>query len=478
MNTSLPTAKETRPVTLGVIVGNRGFFPKHLCVSGREEVLKTLAELGIRAIIVPEDNTAHGAIESLDESRLCADLFKAHRDEIDGILVTLPNFGDERAIANTIRFSGLDVPVLVHAFKDTTTEMSIAYRRDSFCGKMSACNNLRQYGISFSLTSEHTMNPSSPEFKRDLADFAAVCRVTGSIKGARFGQIGARPAAFNTVRYSEKLLERSGISVETLDLSELLGWIRPMTESDANVKAKLEEIRAYTETTRIPEDRLVMQAKLAVAIDRFVTEHQLDATAIQCWTALQEFYGVVPCTCMSMMSNNLMASACEADIAGVLSMFALQQAALKPAALLDWNNNFGDDPNKGVVFHCSNLPKAFFADHQMDYQEIIAGSVGKENTYGTIVGRVAAGPFSYARVTTDDLQGRIRAYVGEAHFTDDTLKTFGGYGVFQVNDLQKLLKYICNEGFEHHVAATRANVAGVLKESFEKYLGWEVYHHA
>jgi L-fucose isomerase-like protein len=478
MNTSLPTAKETRPVTLGVIVGNRGFFPKHLCVSGREEVLKTLAELGIRAIIVPEDNTAHGAIESLDESRLCADLFKAHRDEIDGILVTLPNFGDERAIANTIRFSGLDVPVLVHAFKDTTTEMSIAYRRDSFCGKMSACNNLRQYGISFSLTSEHTMNPSSPEFKRDLADFAAVCRVTGSIKGARFGQIGARPAAFNTVRYSEKLLERSGISVETLDLSELLGWIRPMTESDANVKAKLEEIRAYTETTRIPEDRLVMQAKLAVAIDRFVTEHQLDATAIQCWTALQEFYGVVPCTCMSMMSNNLMASACEADIAGVLSMFALQQAALKPAALLDWNNNFGDDPNKGVVFHCSNLPKAFFADHQMDYQEIIAGSVGKENTYGTIVGRVAAGPFSYARVTTDDLQGRIRAYVGEAHFTDDTLKTFGGYGVFQVNDLQRLLRYICNEGFEHHVAATRANVASVLKESFEKYLGWEVYHHA
>jgi len=477
MRSSSRSENRTRPVTLGVIVGNRGFFPKHLCVSGREQVLATLKELGINAIIIPEADTAHGAIESLNESRQCADLFKAHRDEIDGVLVTLPNFGDERAIANTLRFSGLDVPVLVHAFKDTTTEMSIAYRRDSFCGKMSACNNLRQYGIRYSLTSEHTMDPSSSAFKRDLADFAAVCRVVGSIKGARFGQIGARPAAFNTVRFSEKLLERSGISVETLDLSELLGWIKPMTESDANVKAKLEEIRAYTETKRIPEDRLIMQAKLAVAIDRFVTDQQLDATAIQCWTALQEFYGVVPCTCMSMMSNDLMASACEADIAGVLSMFALQQAALKPAALLDWNNNFGDDPNKGVVFHCSNLPKAFFADHQMDYQEIIAGSVGKENTYGTMVGRVAAGPFSYARVTTDDLSGKIRAYTGEAHFTDDTLKTFGGYGVFEVKNLQKLLKYICNEGFEHHVAATRANVSHVLKEAFETYLDWEVYHH-
>ena len=469
--------KTTRPVTLGVIVGNRGFFPKHLCVAGRAQVLTSLEELGIKVIIVPESDTAHGAIESLDESRRCADLFKAHRDEIDGVLVTLPNFGDERAIANTLRFSGLDVPVLVHAFKDITSEMSIAYRRDSFCGKMSACNNLRQYGIRFSLTSEHTMDPSSTEFKQNLNQFASVCRVVKSIKGARFGQIGARPAAFNTVRYSEKLLERSGISVETLDLSELLGWIKPMTESDANVKAKLEEIKAYTDTSRVPEDRLLMQAKLAVAIDRFVTEQQLDATAIQCWTALQEFYGVVPCTCMSMMSNDLMASACEADVAGVLSMFALQQAALKPAALLDWNNNFGDDPNKGVVFHCSNLPKAFFADHQMDYQEIIAGSVGKENTYGTIAGRVAAGPFTYARVSTDDLTGRIKAYVGEAHFTDDTLKTFGGYGVFKVKKLQKLLRYICQEGFEHHVAATRSNVAPVLEEAFGNYLDWGVYRH-
>jgi len=470
--------QKIRPITLGVIVGNRGFFPKHLCVTGRAQVLATLEELGIKVVIVPEEATSNGAIESLEESHLCADLFKSRRDDIDGVLVTLPNFGDERAIANTLRFSGLNVPVLVHAFKDTTTEMSIAYRRDSFCGKMSACNNLRQYGIPFSLTSEHTMDPTSAEFKQDVTDFAAVCRVVGSLRGARFGQIGARPAAFNTVRFSEKLLERTGISVETLDLSELLGWIRPMTESDAVVKAKLEEIRSYTNTDRVPEDRLIMQAKLGVAIERFVTDRQLDATAIQCWTALQEFYGVVPCTCMSMMSNDLMASACEADIAGVLSMYALQQAALRPAALLDWNNNFGDDPDKGVVFHCSNLPKAFFVNHEMDYQEIIAGSVGKENTYGTIVGRVAAGPFTYARVTTDDLQGSIRAYVGEANFTDDTLKTFGGYGVFRVNELQKLLRYICNEGFEHHVAATRANVAGVLEEAFDKYLGWEVYNHA
>lgn len=475
-------AQRADRVTLGVIVGNRGFFPDHLCESGRKTVLDVLEREGIRVVITPADATNNGAIESLQEARLCADLFRAHRDEIDGVLVTLPNFGDERAIANTLRWAGLDVPVLVHAFQDASDRMTISSRRDSFCGKMSACNNLRQYGITFSLTSKHTMDPESEAFAEDLRWFAATCRVVRSLKGVRLGQIGARPAAFNTVRYSEKLLERAGISVETLDLSELLGWIRRMGDDDAPVKDKVEEMRAYTRVDGIPSESLLKMAKLGVAIDRFVEAQGLAATAIQCWTAMEEFYGVVPCTAMSMMSNKLMASACESDIAGTLSMYVLQQAAGVPAALLDWNNNYGDDANKGVVFHCSNLPRAFFEyegpdAHRMDYQEIIAGTVGKENTFGTIVGRVAPGPFTYARVSTDDYEGVIRAYVGEGRFTEDTMQTFGGFGVFEVPDLQVLLRYICENGFEHHVAATRARVAAAVEEALGRYVGWTVYRH-
>ncbi len=466
-----------KPVTLGVIVGNRGFFPSHLCVSGRKKVLDVLARLGIEAVLPPEDATGNGAIESLQEARLCADYFQSHRDRIDGVLVTLPNFGDERAIANTLRWAGLNVPVLVHAFQDAPGEMTIANRRDSFCGKMSACNNLRQYGIRFSLTSRHTMDPEGADFAADLRRFASTCRVVRSLRNVRLGQIGARPAAFNTVRYSEKLLEAAGISVETLDLSELLGWIRTM-DNEGPVRTKLDEIRAYTRVDGIPEESLLKMAKLGVAIDRFVADQGLAATAIQCWTALEEFYGVVPCTCMSMMSNNLMASACEADIAGTLSMYILQQASGVPAALLDWNNNYGDDPNKGVVFHCSNLPKAFFTEQRMDFQEIIAGTVGRDSTYGTIVGRIAPGPFTFARVSTDDQWGLIRAYVGEGRFTEDTLDTFGGYGVFEVPRMQRLLATICENGFEHHVAATRAEVADPVAEALEKYLEWDVYRHA
>lgn len=471
------------PVTLGVIVGNRGFFPDHLCSAGRRQIVDLLEKEGLRVAITPEEATNNGAVETLAEARLCADLFRARCDDIDGVLVTLPNFGDERAVANVLRWADLGVPVLVHAFADSLSDMSLASRRDSFCGKISVCNNLRQYGIPFSLTSRHTMDPGSEAFAEDLRRFAATCRVVRSLKNLRLGQIGARPAAFNTVRYSEKLLERAGISVETLDLSELLGWIRRMSDDDASVADKIEAMGAYTRIDGIPRESLLKMAKLGVCIDRFMEEQGLAATAIQCWTSLEEFYGVVPCTAMSMMSDRLMASACEADIVGALSMYVLQEAARVPAALLDWNNDYGDDPNKGVVFHCSNLPKSFFVDegadaHRMDFQEIIAGSVGKENTYGTIVGRVAPGPFTFARISTDDLEGRIRAYVGEGVFTPDELRTFGGYGVFEVANMQELLRYMCESGFEHHVAATRARVAGAVREALGKYMDWDVYRHA
>jgi L-fucose isomerase-like protein len=464
--------------TFALVVGNRGFFPAHLCSAGRQAVLDVLQKEGHKVIALSPHDTRHGAVESLDEARVCADLFKKHADDIDGVIVTLPNFGDERAIANTLRWSGLKVPVLIHAFDDNPASMTIKDRRDSFCGKMSACNNLRQYNIPFSLTTLHTCDPARPEFVQDIRRFAATCRVVRKLKNARVGAIGARPGAFNTVRYSEKLLEHSGITVETLDLSEVLGWARNLKDDDANVKAKIAAIQGYTNTIGIPQLPLIKMAKLGAAIDKWSADQRLIGTAIQCWTALEELYGIVPCTLMSMNSNALAPSACETDITGLVGMLALAAASETPAALLDWNNNYGTDPDKGVVFHCSNLPKDFFGSHKMDYQEIIAGTVGKENTYGTIVGKIAAGPFTYCRVSTDDLTGKVRAYIGEGQFTDDKLDSFGGYGTFRVNRLQALLAYICKNGFEHHVAATKAQVADAVEDALTTYMGWDVYRHA
>ena len=123
-------------VTLALLVGNRGFFPGHLARTGRHEMLQAFAEEGIDAIALELDDSVHGAVESRDESKACAALFRKHADKIAGVVVTLPNFGDERAIAETLRLSGLKVPVLIHATADDPAKMGIDFRRDAFCGKM------------------------------------------------------------------------------------------------------------------------------------------------------------------------------------------------------------------------------------------------------------------------------------------------------------------------------------------------------
>lgn len=467
----------SKKMTLGLIVGNRGFFPDHLARSGREEMMSAINAAGMDCIVLGPEQSKYGAIETHDEAKRCAELFKANEDRIDGVVVSLPNFGDERAIADALRLAKLDVPVLIQATPDASGKMSIAFRRDSFCGKMSVCNNLKQYGIPYSLTHLHTVSPDSGEFRQDLKQFAAVCRLVKGFRNLRIGAIGARPANFNTVRFSEKILESHGISVEPVDLSEIMGRIGRLPETEGCVVGKVAEIKKYVSTQGIPEAALVKMAKLGVVIEDWMREVDVQISAVQCWTSLETYFGVVPCTIMSMMSNRLIPSACEVDVCGVLGMHALQLVSGTPSALLDWNNNYGDDPDKAVCFHCSNLPKHFFNDVRMDYQEIIAGTVGKDNTFGTCVGRVKAGAMSFARFSTDDHAGIVKGYVGNAEFTDDPLNTFGGAGVVRIPRLQDLLHYICDNGFEHHVAANLSTSAAAVYEASTRYLGWQMYWH-
>ncbi len=466
-----------KKVTLGVIVGNRGFFPDILAKEGRKDILEVLKKNGFGTVALSMQQTKYGAVETFEDAKKCAALFAENREKIDGVIVTLPNFGDEKGVAETIKRSGLNVPILIHAEPDEQSKMSIANRRDSFCGKISVCNNLRQAGIPYTLTSSHTVKVTSAEFKKDLGDFGSVCRIVKGLKNARFGAIGARTGAFNTVRYSEKILELSGISVETIDLSEIFGRVERLADNDRGVKRKLNDIEKYVPTKSISTEKLLKMAKFGYVVDQWIKETELNGTAIQCWTSLEEFFGIVPCTLMSIMSESLVPSACEVDITGLLGMYILQLAGGTPSALLDWNNNYGIDPDKAVLFHCSNLPKSFFKNSKMDYQEIIAGTVGKENTYGTVVGRIAPGKATFCRTATDDTAGIISVYVGEGEFTNDKLDTFGGYGVMKIANLQRLLQYVCKMGFEHHVAVNRTDKADAIAEALDNYMGWEVYRH-
>jgi L-fucose isomerase-like protein len=469
--------KTMEALSFALIVGNRSFFPDALAKAGRERMLRVLEEEGFNVICPSPEDTKFGTVESWDDARKCASLFRKHADRIDGIIVTLPNFGDEKSVADTIRLSGLKVPILVHAFPDDPSALDLSHRGDAFCGKISVCNNLVQYGIPFSLTRLHTVAPEEHSFREDLQWFSKVCRVVKGLKNLKLGAVGTRPSAFNTMRFSEKILEAYGVSVETIDLSEIFWRMKKISENSPQVRAKLEELRTYCDTAFVPEEKVITMAKLAVVINDWMRENDIKATAVQCWTSIECNLGITPCSVMSLMGEKFFPSACEVDITGALSMYVLQCASGRPSALVDWNNNFGSDTEKCVVFHCGNYPKSVFSQMSMQYADVLGNTLGNENTYGSCRGNIKPGPVTFCRLTTDDQRGILRAYVGEGEITEDVVETFGAWGVLKVQRLQELLHFICRSGFEHHVAINLSQEARTILEALSVYFGVEVYFH-
>jgi L-fucose isomerase-like protein len=469
---------EKKP-TFGLIVATRGFFNPELAAAGRRQLLAKLDELGYDYVIPPEDATPNGAIETLADARICAGLFKEKAAEIDGIVVTLPNFGDELGVVQTLDLARLKVPVLVQASDDDLDKLGVANRRDSFCGKFSVCNNLYQYDIPFTNTSLHTYPIDSDHFAHDLDFFARVCRVVKGLRNARIGAIGARPAAFQTVRFSEKILQAAGITVIPVDLSEIIFGAQALEDDDPAVQEKLAEITDYgTIPDYVSRANVIKQAKLSVVIDRWMETNECDASAVECWDSIQKNYGCATCLSMSMMGERLLPSACEVDVIGAISMYALLLASGNPPGFLDWNNNYGDDRDMCINTHCSNYPKAFMGrEVEISNLDVLGATLGPDRCFGAVKGQVAAGPMTYFRMSTDDPLGLIKAYLGEGQFTDDPVGIDGGAAVCKVDGLQKMLDYICKNGFEHHVAMVRGHVADVLEEAITTYLGWDLYHH-
>lgn len=467
-----------KKTTFGLIVTTRGFFSPKLAEEGRRELIEKLEAMGYDYVVLSEKDTKYGVVETLEDAKKCAKLFKENSEKISGIIVCLPNFGDEVGVVNAINMANLGVPVLVHACDDDMSKMDLDHRRDSFCGKISVCNNLYQYKIKFTNTTFHTCAIGSQELTEDIIHFEKVCRVVKGLKGARIAQIGARPAAFQTVRYSEKLLQDSGITVVPVDLSEILVKAQSI-DTDGLVMDKVAEMRAYGNIPcDINEENIIKSAKLTIVLENWMKENECVAGAFQCWDSLEKNYGCAACLPMSMLGEKGIPMACETDVTSAVAMYALYLASLEPAACLDWNNNYHEDRNKCISIHCSNYPKSFISkEFEISNLDVLGKSLGCEKCFGALKAKVAAGDMTYAKVSTDDVKGKIKAYFGEGEFTDDPMETAGGVAICHVENLQGLMDYMCKNGFEHHVAMNRQHSAKVLEEALGKYMGWDVYMH-
>ena len=463
----------TQKTTFAVFFGNRGFFPASLQAGARREMTEVLRGLGHEALMLDARATRHGAVETPAEGERYAAFLRANRGKFGGVVLCLPNFGDETGAVAALKDAG--VPILVQAYPDDLDRMAPAVRRDAFCGKFSIMDVFCQYGVRFTALKPHTVDPTSGAFAAQVDLFDRVCRVVGGMKDMVVGAVGARTTAFKTVRIDELALQRHGITMETLDLSDLFARMNAVKASDAALKRKAARLRAYTSWQGVPAAAFQKIGRLGIALDQVVAEYRMDAVALRCWVEMQRQLGISPCVLLSEMNDRGMPTACEVDVGNAVAMRALSLASGNVATCLDWNNNYGDEPDKCILFHCGPVPQTMMTGKgRITDHAILANAVGKGCAFGCNVGRIAATPFTFGSMLT--AEGRLKFYLGRGRFTDDPIPAdfFGCAGVAEVPHLQDALQAIGYMGHRHHVSVTPGEVVEPVTEAFERYLGYEV----
>lgn len=222
--------------TFALYFGNRGFMPAELIAGARDDMVKAVTDAGYDYIMMDKDATRYGAVETRDEGRLYHDWLESHKGEFDGVILCMPIFIDENGAITALRDA--NVPILMQAYPDEIGKMDFAHRRDAFCGKFSITDVFSQYHVPFTVLKPHVVHPLSKEFRQNLDDFAAICRVVKGMRRFTIGCIGARTTAFKTVRFDEVALEKYGITVESFDLSELFHKVDELKDDDVKVVAK------------------------------------------------------------------------------------------------------------------------------------------------------------------------------------------------------------------------------------------------
>jgi L-fucose isomerase-like protein len=462
-----------KKTTFALFFGNRGFFPASLQASARKEMTEVLKGLGHKTIALPASATRHGAVETPAEGAVYANFLRENRGKFGGVILCLPNFGDETGAVEALQDAG--VPILVQAYPDDLDKMAPEVRRDAFCGKFSIMDVFTQYGVKFTALKPHTVHPRSPAFAANVDTFDRLCRVVNGMKRMVVGAVGARTTAFKTVRIDELALQRHGITMETLDLSDIFARMNALKPADRAARAKAARLRAYTTWEGVPEAAFDKIVRLGVILDQVIAECRLDALALRCWVEMQKHIGISPCVLLSDLNNRGIPAACEVDVGNAVAMRALGLASGNVAACLDWNNNYGDDPDKCILFHCGPVPQSMMTGPgRVTDHAILANAVGPGCAFGCNTGRIAPTPFTFGSMLTEE--GRLRFYLGQGRFTEDPVPAdfFGCAGVAEVPNLQDALQTIGYLGHRHHTSVSPGRVLEPVKDAFTRYLGYEV----
>ncbi len=452
--------------------GNRGFMPGELITGARKDMIKAVTDAGYDYIAMDENLTRYGAIETRDEGRMYHDWLKSHEGEYDGVILCMPIFIDENGAVSALQDAG--VPILMQAYPDEIGKMDFKHRRDAFCGKFSVTDVFYQYKIPFTVLKPHVVHPLSKAFRQNLDDFAAICRVVKGMKRFNLGCIGARTTAFKTVRFDEVTLQRYGINVESFDLSELIDFVNKKKDDDKAVIVKLKRLENYADFSKVPASNKLTLAKVSVVIDEYIEKYHLDAVTLRCWNEMETILRVCPCVLISELNDRGIVCSCEIDLTSAISMRAMALASGKPSACLDWNNNYGDDENKVILFHCGPVAQTLMAGKGTVTEHKMFAKGDPGSGWGTNEGRIGKFDMTFSNCFTEN--GKLKIYASEGKFTGEPIEKeyFGCGGVAEIPDLQNKLIKLAKGGFKHHTTVGMGRMKFVLEEAFKTYLNYEV----
>lgn len=460
-----------RKMTFALAFCNRGFMPGELIYGAREDMIKAVEDAGYEYIAMEAELTRYGGIETRDEGLLYAKWLKDHEGEYDGVIFSMPIFADENGAITALQDAG--VPILMQAYPDEIGKMDFAHRRDAYCGKFSVTDVFTQYQVPFTVLKPHVVHPLSEDFRKNLKDFAAICRVVNGMKRFNAGCIGARTTAFKTVRFDEITLQKYGINVESFDLSEVVYKVGQKTDKDEAVLKKIARLKAYADFSGVPEANTVQLAKVAVVLDEYIEAYHLDALTLRCWNEMETILRVCPCVLLSELNDRGITASCEIDMCSAITMRAMALASEEATAVLDWNNNYGKDENKVILFHCGPVAQSLMQKTGTVTEHKMFAKNDPGSGWGCNEGRIKAFPMTFSNCQTKD--GKIIVYASNARFTEDVIEEgyFGCGGVAEIPDLQNKLIRLARGGFKHHTSVGTGHMQDILKEAFTTYLGYD-----
>jgi len=450
---------------IGFVPAHREPFSEEWAIDMRRRTLKTLESISKEnnmEIVVPEESlTPKGLVRNDSDAEKVIELFKTK--DLAGILIGTMTFGEEIP-AITIAEKMPELPVLLFGTKEGAFIEDGNRRSDSFCGTLSIASGLYRRAIPFTFLG--ICFPEEEVFSQGVKNFVRTCAAVKGFMGAKIGQVGPRPEAFETCAINEfPMIEQFGQRVVPISLADIFHSAETVEEN--KVSQIINEIKAKANCEEIKEETLRKAARLEIALKNFVEQKNLAGLAVQCWDAMQKIYGISSCLTMGRLTEQGIMTACEVDVHGALAMLVQYLASLKETVphFIDWTIQHQSKKNVFLAWHCGNAPQVLAAKDSpvcLRAHSILGPALGAEISEGTVEFQLKPGTVTFTRIVEYDGEFKMLITKGKIIPSKDKLR--GSWSWVEVPDLDGLYRTLVEEGFTHHVSMIHGDIASSLVE--------------